>query len=76
MKCQINGENLDCILILPNKFQKYIEGLVGNFNGDYSDDLVNQGTSSIVSISPATNRTLIDNDAEVWSACQSCKFIE
>ena len=75
MRCQIISENLDCILMLPEKFQAHIEGLVGNFNGDYSDDLMNRLTNQTIPISTASNRTVLNNDADILSACRSCKCI-
>ncbi|CAF1395353.1 unnamed protein product [Rotaria sordida] len=74
MQCQIVSENLDCILSLPRKYRTYIEGLVGNFNGNYSDDLVNRQTNQTVIISSATNRTAISNDTSVLRACLSWKL--
>jgi hypothetical protein len=75
IQCQIVGENLDCILLLPQKFRSHIEGLVGNFNGNYSDDLFNRLTNQTVNISSAINETALNDDADVLSACRSCKFI-
>jgi len=75
MRCQIIGENFDCILILPQKFQSFIEGLAGNFNGNYSDDLINRQTNQIVPISPASNESSSINDTNILNACLSCKFI-
>jgi hypothetical protein len=74
MQFEIIGENLECILTLPDKFRTHIEGLAGNFNGDYSDDLFNQLTNQTVNISNANNGTAFNNDADVLSACRSCKF--
>jgi hypothetical protein len=74
MQFEIIGENLDCILILPEKFRSHIEGLAGNFNGDYSDDLFNRQTNQTISISIASNQTLLNNDLDVLTACRSCKF--
>jgi hypothetical protein len=75
MQCQIIGENLDCILLLPEKFREHIEGLVGNFNGNYSDDLYNRLTNQSVAIPSASDITTLYDDADVLSACLSCKFI-
>ncbi len=75
IQCQIIGENLDCILLLPQKFRTHIEGLIGNFNGNYSDDLYNRQTNQTVTISSASNVTALNDDADVLSACRSCKFI-
>ena len=72
MKCQIVGENLDCVLILPKKYQSYIEGLVGNFNGDYTDDLKNKLTNNTVSISNTTEKIPSYNETAVLQACESC----
>lgn len=62
-------------MTLPQKFREQIEGLAGNFNGDYSDDLVEQSTGNITTISTAVNRTFFNNDAEVLNACRSCKLL-
>jgi hypothetical protein len=75
MGCQIIGENLDCTLTLPEKFRSHIEGLAGNFNGNYSDDLFNRKTNQTISISIATDQTSLNNDTNVLTACRSCKFI-
>ena len=48
---------------------------MGNFNGNYSDDLVNRQTTQIVPITTASNRTVLDNDADIRDACLSCKVI-
>ncbi|CAF0850637.1 unnamed protein product [Rotaria sp. Silwood1] len=73
MECRIVSENLDCILSLPQKYQTFIEGLIGNFNGDYSDDLINRQTSQTILISPADSATSMNNDTEVLRACLSWK---
>ncbi|CAF0960619.1 unnamed protein product [Rotaria magnacalcarata] len=73
MQCQIVNENLDCILSLPEKYRSLIEGLAGNFNGNYSDDLVNRGTSQSVTITSATGVTSNSNDSAVLNACLSWK---
>jgi hypothetical protein len=75
IQCQIVGENLDCILILPQKYATFIEGLAGNFNGNYSDDLFNRLTNQTIPISPASGETLSVNDTNILNACLSCKFI-
>jgi hypothetical protein len=75
IQCQIINENLNCILLLPQKYFTYIEGLAGNFNGDYSDDLINLQTSQTVLIYSASNGTLVGNDVDILAACRSCKFI-
>ena len=75
LKCQIIGENLDCIILLPQKFGTHIEGLVGNFNGDYSDDLYNRLTNQTVTISRAANVSALNNDIAVLNACRSCQFL-
>ncbi len=74
IKCQIVGENLECIILLPDKYRTHIEGLAGNFNGDYTDDLINTQTNQIVTISAANTMTSNGNDATILSACRSCKF--
>jgi hypothetical protein len=74
MQFEIIGENFECILTLPKKFRTHIEGLAGNFNGDYSDDLFNQQTNQTISISSASNVIALDNDADVLNACRSCKL--
>jgi hypothetical protein len=74
MQFQIIGENLQCILTLPNKYRTHIEGLAGNFNGDYSDDLYNRDTNETIPISNAVNQTILNNDANVLGACRSCKL--
>jgi hypothetical protein len=74
MQFEIIGENLECVLSLPEKFRTHIEGLAGNFNGNYSDDLFNRQTNQTISISTASNQTLLDNDTDVLNACLSCKF--
>jgi hypothetical protein len=73
VQCQINGENLECLLILPNKFRTHIEGLAGNFNGKPDDDLVNRQTNQTVSILFGDDRTSIANDLNILRACLSCK---
>ncbi|CAF3482207.1 unnamed protein product [Rotaria socialis] len=73
MQCQIVSANLDCILSLPGKYYSLIEGLVGNFNGNYSDDLVNRGTSQPVAIASATGGPYTSNDSAVLNACLSWK---
>ena len=74
MEFEIIGENLECVLTLPEKFRTHIEGLAGNFNGNYNDDLTNRQTNQIIAISTSANRTALNNDADVLSACRSCKF--
>jgi len=74
IQCQIVGENLQCILLLPKKYQTHIEGLAGNFDGDYSNDLINNQTNKVVTISYAENTTTIVNDTSILEACLSCKF--
>jgi hypothetical protein len=69
------GENLECVLSLPPKFQTHVEGLTGNFNGVYSDDLINRLTNQVVPISSAVNPTNLNNDQDVLNACRSCKFV-
>ena len=74
LQCQISGENLECVLSLPDKYRTHIEGLTGNYNGIYGDDLINRRTNQTVSISPSNNDTAFMNDADVLNACLSCKF--
>ncbi len=74
IQCRIFGENLECVLSLPGKYQTHIEGLTGNYNGIYSDDLINRLTNQTVPIPPANNETATMNDTAVLSACLSCKF--
>lgn len=74
MQFEIIGENLECILTLPEKYRSHIEGLAGDFNGDYSDDLFNRQTNQTIPISSASNQTALDNDLDVLNACRSCKF--
>ncbi|CAF4415936.1 unnamed protein product, partial [Rotaria sp. Silwood2] len=66
-------ENLDCTLSLPKKYQTRIEGLIGNFNGDYNDDLINRGTTQTIVITPANSGKSINNDTDVLRACLSWK---
>jgi hypothetical protein len=75
IRCQIIGENLECVLSLPEKFRSHIEGLAGTFNGNPNDDLVNQITNQTVFISTASNTNSSINDSAVLSACLSCEFI-
>lgn len=74
IQCQIVSANLECVLSLPEKYRAHIEGLAGNFNGDYRDDLINNQTNQIVLITKATDTTTTVNDTSVLSACRSCKF--
>lgn len=76
IQCQIIGENLECTLLLPEKYRGLVEGLSGNFNGDYSDDLVYQQNNSIVTISTADSPIPAGNDRIILDACLSCKCIE
>jgi hypothetical protein len=48
---------------------------MGNFNGNYSDDLFNLQTNKTVVISPGASVVEIGNDADILAACRSCKFI-
>jgi hypothetical protein len=75
LKCQIIGENLECTLSLPVKFRAHVEGLVGNFNGNPNDDLINLATNQTVPITTTTNTTSLNNDVDVLNACRSCEFI-
>ncbi|CAF1679718.1 unnamed protein product, partial [Adineta ricciae] len=72
-QCDILSENLDCVLILPEKFRTFIEGLAGNFNGDPSDDLMNRQTNQTVSISSSSNPESLTNDTDILNACRSWK---
>jgi len=74
IQCQIVGENLQCVLLLPKKYQTQIEGLAGNFDGNYSNDLINTQTNQVVLISYAENTTTPVNDTNILNACLSCKF--
>ncbi len=74
IQCQIVGENLQCILLLPQKYQTHIEGLAGNFDGNYSNDLINNQTNQVVTISDAENTITVVNDISIRNACISCKF--
>ena len=66
LRCQTTGQNLACVLSLPNKFKGLIEGLMGNFNGNPSDDLFNRNTSSVVAWE-------LGNDSAILAACLSCE---
>lgn len=74
MQFQIIGENLETVLTLPQKFRTFIEGLAGNFNDDYTDDLFNRLTNQTIPISTISNATALNNDVDVLDACRSCKF--
>ncbi|CAF4029746.1 unnamed protein product, partial [Rotaria sordida] len=73
MQFEIIGENLECRLILPDKFRTHIEGLVGNFNGDPNDDLCNRQTNQIIPITNLSNLTVLENDQAILNACLSWK---
>jgi hypothetical protein len=73
IQCQIVADNLDCILLLPEKYREQIEGLIGNFNGDLRDDLSFRRTNQSTSIMPIANQTLTNDDLRILQACQSCK---
>ncbi|CAF4658525.1 unnamed protein product [Rotaria sp. Silwood2] len=73
MEFEIIGENLECKLILPEKFRTHIEGLVGNFNGDSNDDLFNRETNQIVPIENTSNLPASEHDKAVLEACLSWK---
>ena len=76
IQCQIVADNLDCVLLLPDKYRSHIEGLAGNFNEDYTDDLVNRQTRRVVSISPSNSDSPTNiSDADILDACLSCKSI-
>lgn len=69
MQFEIVGENLESVLLLPEKFRANIEGLAGNFNGDSTDDLVNIEKNLIVIPTNTSNR-----DDDVLAACLSCMY--
>lgn len=69
MQFEIVGENLESVLLLPEKFRANIEGLAGNFNGDSTDDLVNIEKNLIVIPANTSNR-----DDDVLAACLSCMY--
>ncbi|UJR15672.1 hypothetical protein I4U23_002606 [Adineta vaga] len=71
IQCQIMVDNLECIVSLPQKYRTHIEGLAGNFNGLYSDDLINRQTNQTVSILPSDNQTAVVNDMDILNACLS-----
>ncbi|CAF0869133.1 unnamed protein product [Adineta ricciae] len=71
IQCQITAENLECILLLPDKYRSLVEGLAGNFNGMYGDDLVNRRTNQTISILSANNQSAAVNDVDVLNACLS-----
>ncbi|CAF1151504.1 unnamed protein product [Rotaria sp. Silwood1] len=73
MQFEIIGENLECKLILPEKFRTHIEGLVGNFNGKPNDDLFNRQTNQIIPITDLVNITVSRHDEDVLNACLSWK---
>ncbi|CAF3955011.1 unnamed protein product, partial [Adineta steineri] len=73
LECQIMSDNLECLLTLPEKYRTHIEGLAGNFNGLYGDDLINRATNQTVTILPADSQTISVNDANIYSACLSWK---
>ena len=73
ISCQIVGENLECTLLLPEKYRSQVEGLTGNFNGDYSDDLVNRQNNLAVIISSANSATPAGDDTTTLNACLSCQ---
>ncbi|CAF2923310.1 unnamed protein product [Rotaria sp. Silwood2] len=71
MEFEIIGENLECKLILPEKFRTHIEGLVGNFNGDSNDDLFNRETNQTAPIGNSSNLSASEHDRDVLNACLS-----
>ncbi|CAF4701271.1 unnamed protein product [Rotaria sp. Silwood2] len=71
MEFEIIGENLECKLILPEKFRTHIEGLVGNFNGDSNDDLFNRETNQTAPIGSSSNLSASEHDRDVLNACLS-----
>lgn len=75
IQCQIVIENLQCVLLLPQKYKYSIEGLAGNYNGIYQDDLYDISRNQSVVIGSGTNTTYILNDTAVLDACRSCKFL-
>ncbi|CAF4083623.1 unnamed protein product, partial [Rotaria sp. Silwood1] len=56
MQFEIIGENLECKLILSEKFRTHIEGLVGSFNRKPNDDLFNRQTNQIIPITDLVKR--------------------
>jgi hypothetical protein len=74
LRCQINGENLECILTLPRKYERRIEGLAGNFDDNPSNDLVNRNTTQVVQLNPTNGMSNEQIDRSVLAACQTCQF--
>lgn len=72
ISCQIVGENLECTLLLPEKYRSQVEGLTGNFNGNYTDDLINLNNNVSVSIASGNSATPVGNDNVTLAACLSC----
>lgn len=70
----IVGDNLECTLVLPAKYRAHIEGLVGNYNEDPTDDLFNRETNQIISTASTYNITTMNYDLAILNACRSCKF--
>ncbi|UJR30966.1 hypothetical protein I4U23_018478 [Adineta vaga] len=71
LQCEIVGENLECILLLPEKYRTSLEGLAGNFNGDPNDDLINRQTNKKVLILSSSQSIPTYNDSDVLDACRS-----
>ncbi|CAF3944032.1 unnamed protein product, partial [Rotaria magnacalcarata] len=71
MRFEIIGENLECVLLLPEKFRMHIEGLAGNYNGYPDDDLINQNTGQTIPIKNITKINLLTYDQNVLHACLS-----
>lgn len=74
IRCQIVIENLECVLSLPVKYRERIEGLIGNFDGDSTNDLVNRNTNQTVSISASISSSSSAADENILNACRSCEF--
>ena len=75
LQCQIAVENLECILSLPAKYQRQIEGLIGNYDGLPANDLINRNTNQTIPIRSASSSTSsVSNDTDILAACRSCEF--
>ncbi|CAF3508982.1 unnamed protein product [Rotaria socialis] len=71
MQFEIIGENLECVLLLPEKFRMHIEGLAGNYNGYANDDLINRNTGQTIPIINIPSINLLAYDQSILSACLS-----